>query len=221
MASRSISKRVAPGMRPLAPPSSAWPPMQHRREVLGRASSPPVAREAACSHHRLQLAQVARPRVGEEGGEHARRWRAQRRRPGGAGPRGQQVRHQRRDVGLAVAQRRQRRRHHVEPVVEVVAEAAGVAPPRPGRGCEPATTRTSAASGSRPPSRSKTPSCSTRSSFTCTRGRAAAPPRAGRGSRRGPPRIRPTPATVGLLEGALLVAEEIASSSVSRERRRS
>ena len=127
------------------------------------------------------------------------------------------MRHERGDVALAGPERRQRERHHVEPIVEVVAERPGADLPGEQSRCVPATTRTSTWMVSRPPTRSSSPCCSTRRSFTWSE-EGGARPRRGTGCRRPPPRAVPT-ANLGVAEGARLVTEQLGLEQPLRARR--
>ena len=71
------------------------------------------------------------------------------------------------DVVGPFAQRRQRDRHDVEAVVEVLAELAGRRSAAPGRGWWRRRSRASTAISSRPPTRRIVPDCSARSSRVC------------------------------------------------------
>ena len=73
-----------------------------------------------------------------------------------------------RDVLAALAQRRKLDREHREPVVEVLAEAPSAIARSRSR-LVAATIRTSTLRVRVPPTRSNSPSCSTRSSLACTR----------------------------------------------------
>ncbi len=97
---------------------------ERRRQVVGGQLRP------LAEHHRalddvLELADVARPVVGEQRVERARREAADLLAVR-LGVLVDEVRHQGGDVALARAQRRQGHRHDVQPVVEVLAELAAL-----------------------------------------------------------------------------------------------
>ena len=168
-------------------------------------------RVAATEHdgaldHVLELAHVARPRVVEQAAAapYARRVEARTVVLRAVEP--EEVIDEQRDVLAARAERRRGDRDDVEPVEEVLAEAPGGTSARRSR-LVAATMRTSAFTVS-PPTGSYSPSCSTRSSFTCTDGESSPI-----SSRKSVPRAafakRPSRLRDRAGERAALVAEEL------------
>ena len=119
---------------------------------------------------------------------------------------------------LPLAQRRHVQAHHVEPVVEVLAEAPLRRPARAGRGCVAATMRTSTRRGVAPPTRRELPLLQRRAAAWLCRSSGRSPISS---RNRVPPCASsnaPGVARVRAGEGALLVAEQLALDQGRRDR---
>ena len=108
-------------------------PAQHRRRVLADVVGQHVGADRPAARRRqdqqplddiAQLADVARPVVALQGGQRVLADRP-RRQAGGVGDAPQQVVGQLGDVLAALAERRHAQRHHVQPMEQLLAEAAG------------------------------------------------------------------------------------------------
>ncbi len=212
----STSCSVRPGGRP-----SAAGPRARRRRRKAKSSAvrtPLLQRDERALDRVLELAHVAGPVVVHQQRAaprpRSRPPRARARAPGGRGTPG-------RAAGMSSRRSRSggmRDVDHVQPVVEVVAEAALAHLGLRGRGASPRSRARRPGSRSLPPTRKKRRSCSTRSRSTCSLGemspissRNSVPPSASSNL--------PFFCATAPGEGALLVAEQLGLEQRLGERR--